>query len=382
MVLASIDDPRWRRLVETYQRREDLGPPELVGSVRWNRVFDSWVEAYQRVVSDGGLLDAARALVSRTSDPLELQFLHEVLEPPFVDRAYDIKGLLKDPRVGLSPEKVRWSYAIYLTEQTRWGRDDPYETDVLGSELVRSLSRIGGAPTRISGMYIPTDPFLLQVDLGQQLRDWLHTSAAKTFVRRSPLPRGGLLQLFHSTTGDSYTDAAVSGGGATVLYFSEQQLRARQGAALGHESAVFPVHGAKSQVLPSFTFPDAGAADDVVMKVIALQDGIDRFARGDEVSDEVSLQEAKDPFVRLRQPPVRLLGVQHYDYPLEPYDTEMLMERLPLEEEGDEHLLLFTVPSQFSFETVYGDGVLEVWIRRSDVLIQRFDRIFSRIASS
>lgn len=84
----------------------------------------------------------------------------------------------------------------------------------------------------------------------------------------------------------------------------------------------------------------------------------------------------------IRQPPVRLLGVEHYDHPLEPHDLEIMRERLPLVEEGDRHVLLFTVPSQFSLDDVFGDGVLEIWIRHSDLVAERFDRVFSHIASS
>ncbi len=150
----------------------------------------------------------------------------------------------------------------------------------------------------------------------------------------------------------------------------------------GHDSIMFPVHGAKLAVLPTFLWRDDADADTVA-KVIELQSAIDRFARGDEVSDEVSVQEARNPFRVTPEPPSRLLGLSHYDFVLEPWEREVLTERLPLHEPSDEHVLLLNVASDFAFRGVFGDGGrLEVWIRRTDLAARRFDQVVSFMHSA
>ncbi|HMR50220.1 MAG TPA: DUF1963 domain-containing protein [Arachnia sp.] len=384
MVFDVIDDPRWRRLAETYLKREDLGSPELVGSARWNRAFDAWSEAFDAVVGDRELLRQARSLVSSTSAGTSLRFLHEVLRLPVLDYQLDVRKLLADPRVDLRPGDVDWQFALYVVEHTIWGREDPYESDALTPGLVRRLSRIGGAPTVIPGRLIPDDPFLLQVDLNEQLRGSLSLSPAKRFVRNSGLPRGGLLQLFHTTDGDSSTNPAVPGGGATVLYLTEKELRHRRTAHPSKDCIMFPVHDARLEVLPTFSWRSGVDDEKVLLKVIELQRAVDRLARGEEVSAEMSLSEAKNPFSVVDEPPSRLLGLQHYDYrPLEPADVELLASRLPLADAEDEHVLLFNVTSEFSYDGVFGDaGRLEIWMRRSDLRALRFDDVVSLIHSS
>ncbi len=383
MVLDLIDDPRWVRLVDAYRRREDLGSVELTSVPKWNRAMDAWWAAFQEVAGDKALLARARTLVDLTSDISSLRFLHELLQPPVADFELDVKRLLKDPRVDLDPGKVEWAFALYLCEYTVYGREDPYESDQPDSQLVRSASRVGGAPTVVPSRDIPDDPFLLQVDLGQQLRDSLSDAKAKSFLRSSGLPRGGVLQLFHTTTGDSTTEPDTPGGGATVVYLSESELHQRRTAELSSDCVVFPIHDAKLAVLPTFAWK-ATPEDDTDEKVIALQDTVDRHARGEDVSPEVSLQQAENPFRGTRQPPTRLLGVQHYDYfPMEPWDAEQLTARLPLPDAADEHVLLFNVASEFSLDSVFGEGGrLEVWIRRSDLVALRFDEVFSFIRTS
>jgi Domain of unknown function (DUF1963) len=380
MVLDLIDDRRWVRLVDAYRRREDLGPVGFTSVPKWNRAMDAWWAAFQEVVSDKALLFRARSLVDVTSDSSSLRFLHELLQPPVAEFELDVKRLLKDPRVDLDPAQVEWAFALYVSEHTMYGRDDPYESDDPDSELIRSASRVGGAPTAVPGRHVPDDPFLLQVDLGQQVRYYMSDPKAKSFLRSSGLPRGGVLQLFHTTTGDSTTEPDIPGGGATVVHLSESELRQGRTAQLSSECVAFPVRDAKLAVLPTFMWKGT-PEDDTVEKVIALQDAVDQHARGEEVSAEVSLQQAVNPFRVTRQPPTRLLGLQHYDYaPLEPWDAEQLTARLPLQDPADEHVLLFNVASEFTLDSVFGEGGrLEVWIRRSDLVALRFDEVFSLI---
>jgi hypothetical protein len=95
------------------------------------------------------------------------------------------------------------------------------------------------------------------------------------------------------------------------------------------------------------------------------------------------MQEAVNPFRVPDQPPTRLLGLAHFDYPMQPHHAAMLTERLPLADSGDEHVLLFNVTSGFSFDSVFGGaGRLELWIRRSDLSALRFDHVVSFLHSS
>ncbi|MHC2999556.1 hypothetical protein OB08_10345 [Microbacterium sp. HJ5] len=169
-MLDLIDDVRWQRLVRAFDARETLGSPLAVGSARWNRAFDAFTRAREEVVAEPALLARARELGSLTSDPAALQLLWEVTSPPLYDFEH-VSQILADNRVALSPEAVRWNYAIYLVERLRWGRADPYDSDTPDPDMHRYLTRIGGAPTAIPGFPHPMTPFLCQLDLGEQLRD-------------------------------------------------------------------------------------------------------------------------------------------------------------------------------------------------------------------
>jgi len=358
-----------------------MGSAILVGAARWNRAFNAWLRAFNDVCADPGLIALARNLVQLTDNPAALRFLYELLTPPIGESDLDVDKLLAAPQVALSGDRVQWAYALYVVDHTRWGRDDPYESDRHDPELARSLSRTGGAPTRLPGNMVPSDPFLLQVDLGEQLQDSLWQPRATQFMTQSGLPKNGLLQLFHTTMGDSETDPATPGGGATVLYMTESELRNRRPTDLSHDCVMFPVHDAALRVLPTFAFLPR-SKEDTVLQVIELQHAVDRFARGDEVSRGVELQEMANPFRVTDEAPSRMLGLSHYDYPLERHDGALLRERLPLVDAADDHVLLFNVASDFSFDSIFGDiGRLEVWIRRSDLTALRFDQVFSLMRS-
>jgi len=376
VVLDLIEDPRWTRLVGAFVKRRELGSVELTTLPRWNRAMDALWAAYQTVVADAALIARARSLVPMVNDPAAREFLDEVLEPPVLDYVWQVDKLLRDPRVDVSADEVDWSYALYVSEHTIYGRDDPYETDVVGSGLARSLSRVGGAPTCVPGVDQPDDAFLLQVDLGEQLRDSLADPEARRFMKSSGLPPDGLLQLFHTTTGDSTTEPHRLGGGATVIYLTEDQLRRRIAPRVDGECVVFPARDAKLTVLPSFAWRHEDN-DDAVDKITRLQHAVERLARGEESSPLTGSPHAGSHLSRPVLPSTRLLGTSDHDYPLEPHDAAQLEATLPLSGDGDEHVLLLTVRSEFALDSVYGDGgILEIWMRRSDLKRARFDAIF------
>ncbi|MDO5504174.1 MAG: DUF1963 domain-containing protein, partial [Actinomycetia bacterium] len=337
------------------------------------------------VVSDAALLDSLRPAIWTTRESSELSLLYEVLAPPIGDYEFDVPALLRDPRVNADAGSLRWSYGLYVIENTHWSRSDPYETDTPGSGLSRSLSRVGGAPTLVSDHAVPDEPFLLQVDLGEQLRNSLSDRRARSFIRASGLPQGGLLQVFHSTEADSSTAPETPGGGVRVIYFSEEQLKARRPPTADLNCAVFPVHEARLAVLPSFVSQiseEAPSFGQTAEAVVALQTAVDRFARGDQTSATVRGEEQVNPFRVTPQPPSRLLGETHYDFPLDEADLNQMTDILPLRDSGDKHVLLATVSSQFGLESVFGDGILDVWIRRSDLATNDFSSVYSRMRST
>jgi hypothetical protein len=377
VVVDLVDDPRWNRLVKAFDAREELGSPEMVGSARWNRAFDAVTRALGEVVSDVQLIADIRELATVTSDPRTLRLIWEATAPPMFEYGEEVESILADLRVGLTADAVRWEWAVYVVEHTRWGRKDPYESDTPDEELNRYLTRIGGAPTSIPGFPHPELPFLMQVDLGEQLRDEIYGEAHEVFLDGCGLPAGGLLQLFHSTTGDSVTDPDARGGGAMVRYFTEQQLLDRHLTDSSEDCVMFPVFDARSAIAPSFA-PTSSSTAEQTTAIVELQRAQDRAVRGDEPSDSFALAEMTNPVTAVAESVTRLLGVGHPEHRPLPEHIELLRERLPLASPRDAHVLLFDVSSEFALDNVFGDpGRLEIWIRRSDLNTAQFDDVVS-----
>jgi len=318
--------------------------------------------------SDMMAMLAALDVTSKTDD--ELSLLDMFLRLPIEAWEDDPPSFL--PRVGLTPEEVEVAPAFYFAGiiQQDWAHEleaGPYAGELRHeqiNELNRELHRVGGVPTRVPGVELGNEVFLMQVDLlslATSYFSWPERSYARAVFDDAALPSEGVLQLFHTTTGDSVMDPDLPGGGARLLYLSEDELWNRE--PLDVDTFDYPVSRPSPALLPTFTFTCTElASDDVSEAVIALQNQADRVAGGRGGVDVPRFWFQKAPAWS------RMLGASHLDYQLSDGDRDVLNTVLPLTEPGDRHILLFTLASDQQFEGVFGDeGRLEIWLRRTDI---------------
>jgi len=357
----------------------DLGEDSSVPQVRINKVAAARNAAKARVLEDKDLLAALRAAVATESRPYERDLLGELLRLP-VEEVWElgIPGLLEDLRVDVHPDEVDVQPAFYITSHDPFYPVDDLEVGPYAPEGLldpedqdfRELQRVGGVPTRVPGVDIPDTVFLLQVDLRALRVQHRQIDAAAEVFDSGALPGEGMVQLFHTTRGDSVSEPHRPGGGVTVLYLSEEQLTRRY--VEGTEDPDYPVKQVTTTFLPTFAHtPLASPASSV--RIEELQQESDTIATmygGIEVST--------DPFAPNAPAWTRVLGLPHYAHGLEDGDRAVLDQQLPLTSPGDRHVLLFNLSSDSEYDQVFGDeGRLEIWLRASDLTKARFDDVVS-----
>jgi len=376
LVLRSLEEPLWQEYLDVLEAAQETSE-QGEAMARQNKASARAYEVGERLLAVPGLLERLRALVPSVRDADELEALGGVLDVPVHELWQTPEALLADPRVDLPPGSVEVVPALYLPEMREV--EDEELLDQLHPEnlLERStdLTRLGGPPLRVPGRQAPVEPFLLQVDLAMLTEQARWQPEVADLLASVPLPAEGVLQLFHSTTGDSRTDPEVSGGGASVLYLTAEELRS--GAYVELEAADYPAHLVEASVLPTFVVVDDDPTGRLFEGVVELARRSDIIARSGTPSPDYVRAERRDPFTAVEAPCTHLLGAPHHDYVLQPEDRQVLDERLPLQGE-DRHVLLFEVASETVFDTVYGDlGRLQVWMRAGDLAAARFDDLVS-----
>jgi len=373
-VLRTLDEPLWLSYLDAVQTAQEMferhEPP-----VRFNRAGDRAYALGERLLAVPGLLERLRALMPTVRDPNEQELLRGVLDPPVGELWRSPQALLADPRVGLPAGSVQLVPAMYLSD-TRPSGDEELLEQLLPENLSwpgPDLSWLGGPPLRVPGVDAPVEPFLLQVDLTAWASAGLDTDDAH-LLASAPLPTSGVLQLFHSTTGDSRTDPDIPGGGATVLHLRLEQVQS--GAYVDLTAADYPAHRISATALPTFVIA-AEAAEDAIDAVMELQRRTDVLARGGTPTRDYVRAQRRNPFTAVEAPSTHVLGAPFYDFEVGPQEQETLDERLPLQD-GDRHLLLFEVTAETVFDHVYGDlGRLQVWLRAADLAAAHFDDVVS-----
>jgi hypothetical protein len=381
--MRDVLDPAWQRYLELADRIAELTPRiHEVPVARWNALADEANAALTEVRADRDLLTELRGRVEDTTNPADLALLHEVLTGALFELGGDIEALRADPRVGDVADQLQIEPAIYLAEQNSEG--DPYEVEQVWpeDEEYRDLSRIGGAPTLTPASRPAQDDavFLLQVDCSALTREAEHDEVLASVLRRYPLPERGLLQIFHTTLGDSRTDPDRRGGGATVRHLEEADVRRRTDLDLS--APAYPVSPIAFHALP--TFRAAPHADLAALdRVDQLQEEAYRVARNGSYTDEYQTDLERNPFTARAGAVAHLFGLPSPDSDIADEDRALLNERLPLTVPEDEYLLLLEVAADHTFDLVFGDGGrLEIWIRSSDLAAARFDDVVSFIRSS
>lgn len=374
---SALDHRAWQAFLDVYREVQERTPtmPD-VPTRTWNALMDRLNSAITDVRDHPDLLADLRRRVHTTSDAGELARMHDVLGGVVGERLCDIDALRADPRVGLGPEQIEIGLGVYLAERTTQG--DPYAAEAIEDEY-RDLTRIGGAPTFAGDRPFPGDAFLLQVDLSAFRRYARHDPALAAALHAGALPEHGLLQAFHSTTGDSRTDPDVPGGGGTLRYVPEDAVAARRAPQPRPDD--YPAAPAVGTVLPGFrSGPEA--TDDAFERVEALQEEVYRVARNGSYSAEYLADHARNPFTARAGAVSHLGGLQAPDHEVTEEDAALFAARLPLVDGDDRHLLLLEVAADHTFDMVFGDGGrLEYWLRRSDVASGRFVDLVTVIRS-
>jgi hypothetical protein len=351
--------------------------PMAVSTPVWNRMMDRWSRALADVVQDAELMAELRRTVPTVVEPRDRRLLAQVLLVPLNELAPEPAAILADPRVALTADQVEIAPAIYLADREwdpRWDSIDDGD-GVEPGEPFHDLTRMGGLPT--AGPWDqPDDPFILQIDLSSPAQ----SDDVRALAAEALLPADGLLQLFHTTMGDSRTDPHLAGGGATLLYISEPALTQRHRS---DREELFSGRLIRMRVLPAFRFGTAADSDETFLEVIALQQRADAIARVGTQVDSDAYDATLDPFDEIVPGVSRLLGIQHFDSDDSDETRDTLARDLPLVTPDDRHLLLFDISSDTILEDVFGaDGRLEIWIRASDVTAQDFSHVVSFIRST
>lgn len=320
------------------------------------------------ISADAHIMSILAGLDVTTKTDDELAMLDMFLRLPIEAWEADPPSFL--PLVGLTPEEVEVAPAFYFAGiiQQEWAHETeagPYSGEHRYEpidERNRNLHRVGGVPTRVPGVEMGDEVFLMQIDLlslSTSYFSWRERPYARAVFEDGALPTEGVLQVFHTTTGDSVIDPHLPGGGARLIYLTEDELWNRQ--PLNVDTFDYPVSRPSPALLPTFTCTPF-TSDDVSDTVIALQNQADRVAGGRGGVDVPQYWFQKAPAWS------RMLGASHVDCALSEGDLEVLNTVLPLTEPDDRHVLLFTLASDMQFDGVFGDeGRLEIWLRRSDI---------------
>lgn len=373
--MRDVDHPLWLSLLMVNDRLNDAAPRiHQTPAAEWNWLMDEWTAAVETVRQDRDLMALLRERVPTTSGMSDLSLLYRVLDGAVFDHGIDIEGLMSDPRV-LSAENISVLAALYLVENS--SEADPYEAEGVEDEW-RDLTRIGGNPTTTATAWPADQVFLLQVDLRTLWRQAGYDEATAAVLRTHPLPQDGLLQVFHTTIGDSRTDPDLAGGGATVLHISESLVIARERPSGAYQYPVFT-----AGVVPLPTFRHANGSGGVATDIVdTLQEDAYRAARNGSYPPGYEEEFLHNPFTARVGAVTHLFGLQSPDYDLEPEDRDLLHRVLPLEVSLDSHMLFVEIAGDHTFDSVFGDdGRLEIWIRESDLVRQRYSEIVSFIRS-
>lgn len=378
----SAADPLWDirsatlahlRAAEDQLRRYDPFVDPLAVSVpAWNALQTRWNRAADAVIHDAELMAELRRALPRVVNARDRRMLAQLLLVPLDELPPEAEAILADPRVSLTADQVEVAPAIYLVDHdgdpdsvSLYAADDTHP-----DESEHDLTRMGGLPT--AGPWDrPDTVFLLQIDLSTLCQ----ATAVHAFIATTVMPTEGLLQLFHTTTGDSRTDSHIPGGGATVLYVPEALLAQRSRA---DGEALFPVRRISMEVLPAFRFGLAATTDEALAQVIALQTRADTIAR--EATWYREGDARSDPFDEALPTSSRMLGSQWFDFDASAETRNVLEEDLPLRSPRDRHILLFDVSGDTPCDGVFGDDArLEIWIRESDLAARDFGQVVSFI---
>ncbi len=344
----------------------------------WNAMMDELSRAIDEVRRDVALMKLLQEAARTSQDARERSLLHRVLRQAPLDHGANVDALLADPRVRLEPSQVVTELSIYIVEQEPLDHEYPFE-ELGPDEEWRDLTRIGGNPTTIDGLPAPTGrDFLLQVDVAALNRESVHSEALAGAVRRHALPKDGLLQVFHSTTGDSRT-SDDSGGGASVRYLPEEALRHR---VIPAGSNPWPAWQASCVALPSVAAAP-GSAAEVADSVNVLTEDLNRAARNGGYEQDFLASFERNPFTARVDAVTRMFALSSPDFEQSVEDSVALATRLPLVGPDDRHFLLFDIPADRAFGQIFGDaGRLEIWMRATDAKNHRYAEVVSFIRSA
>lgn len=382
--MGEITDDAWQRLVEVDAWWRALPPaPDDAAEGEWIDVvpFDVMAEMQERqatALSDvrarPELMSRLRRAVSETDDPARLALLHDVLRGAVLDHQTDPDGIRLDARVPWNDDTMTTRLCVYLSEDAPI--EPPYSSDAVDPEGDdgRELTRIGGIPTTVPGRPAPTDHhFLLQFDSRVLTQPHVHEGVVRV-RRENPLPRGGVLQLFHTMRGDSLTTPDEVGGGATLRYLSEDDLRHRLPAAGVNP---WPAAAASIWVLPSYGVLE-GADEHETAIVDELQAEADQLACSGYLDESFLTQFARNPFAARVAPVSRVFPLPSPGFARTAEEEACLHEQLPLRSVDDAHVLFIEVTPGRSLAPLLGARRrLHVWLRRSDAQARRYEDVVS-----
>lgn len=380
-------DPDWQALLELSEELEALHPRMHDVPVRvWNGISDRQVQAMAEVRENSQLLHELRSADDSQETNAQRALRYAVLTGAVLDHLDNPETILRDSRVADVAAEIELRPALYFAERRYDDEPDPvspYESETVSADdsEARDLSRIGGVATRSSRTSAPAGlALLVQLDCAMLVREAQWDARVAAVLERFSLPPDGLLQVFHTTLGDSHTDPSRSGGGAQVRHLIEAEVQDRQ--PIEHDPFAYEPFQLNVAALPSFTTV-LNATGDAMDRVAQLQEEVDRYARGGNFVPGFLEALAHNPFRASAGTPTRMFAHSAPDFGVTIEDGVMLSARLPLAGPGDEHVLLFDVAGDPAFNGVFGDdGRLEIWMRKSDLVESRFGEVESIIRSA
>lgn len=291
--MSDFNNSLWRSYLDIDQEIRGLTPRmHSIPPARWNKLVDQHRAAAVAVREDIQFMNDLRERVDKIDDPQEFALIYEVLTGAVFENRSDIAAILIDPRVCDVSSQIIARPVVYLREAV--GSEDPYSAEEEDDEW-RDLSRLGGVPTVTpESPEVPDDlVFLAQVDCAALRREARHDEALAEAVPEC-VPRDGLMQLWHTTVGDSHTDPQRAGGGALLRYVDETDVRRRTSPGNIIESA-YEAAPVSLVALPGFRTQD-DADGRGFERVNLLQEEVYRVARNGHYSADYKKLFSINPF--------------------------------------------------------------------------------------
>lgn len=344
---------------------------------RQNRLVDRADRLVERALADEVSLQGLLAVLDSAATPERLkQWLRGRILPLLATADHDPGSLRAHPLVDLSAEAmpIRRCLALVETDEkikTRRMLADPESPECMGWLAGRAAA--GRGPTWPESSNGEPLTHIVAIDLAATDGD---LGGRQTIFADLDLPTRGVLQLFHDleTCGDEPDDADAH---AWQVQWVEQPAGLQKLPGTLKCDYRDPAPVSPQPALSILPLDAVGLQGEERKRYAAIFDHIEDDLRSPvstgSFTEDTRPSRWESGYIP-EAPTSRIGGFGHraWNDELE----ELLTDVLPLDA-GDEYSLLFDIAGVRHLEGWFGDsGHLQVWIRRSDLRVRRFDQVW------